>query len=299
MTRVIVIGHSALDQVYRIGSFPTTPTKVRALEHVVAGGGMAANAAAAIGRLGGAVELWSRVGDDQAGATIRALLEADNVDTHFVRTFPGRRTSTSAVIVDSGGERLIVGERDHGISMDASWLPLGRIAAARVVVSDGRWLEATRAAFAVARRAGVVTLLDADPGGGGDTPSIVALSDYVILSASALDELLGKGDDRDRLTRVLALGTRYAGVTRGAHGYTWLSSDGRSGHQPAIATEVVDTTGAGDAFHGAFAWALAQGRDDATCARIAATVAALKCRRLGARAGLPTADELAQALASV
>lgn len=297
MTRIIVIGHAALDYVYRIDAFPGVPTKVRALEHVEAGGGMAANAAATVGRLGGSVELWSRVGDDAAGDKIRGFLSADGVDIRFVRTFEGRRSSTSAIIVDRHGERLIVGERDHAMSMDASWLPLDRISSAGVVMSDGRWLEATELAFQCARAAGVPTLLDADPGGGGNLASLVALSDYAILSEPALDELAAPGDDASRLQRVLALGPRHAGVTRGAKGYTWRSATGGA-HQPAFRVDVVDTTGAGDAFNGAFAWALAEGIDEQGCARIAVAVAALKCRRLGARAGLPNADELWHALAS-
>ena len=62
--RIICVGHAALDRIYRIEAFPAFPTKVRALEHIEAGGGMAANAAVAIARLGGKAELWSRVGDD-------------------------------------------------------------------------------------------------------------------------------------------------------------------------------------------------------------------------------------------
>jgi sulfofructose kinase len=295
MSPIVVIGHAALDHVYRIERLPAAPGKVRALEHVEAGGGMAANAAAAIGRLGGMVELWSRIGDDAAGQSIRASLEVDHVDTTYLRAFPGRRSSTAAVIVDAGGERLIVGERDHAMSMDASWLPLARIDRASVILSDGRWLEATRLAFLRARAVGVPTVLDADPGGGGDLAGQIALADYAILSAAALDELAGPGDDLARLAAVRELGPRHAGVTRGLEGYTWLGESG-SGRQPAFPVEVVDTTGAGDAFHGAFALALAEGGDEAACARFAAAVAALKCRRLGARAGLPTAAEAAEFL---
>src|SRR5262249_30727367 len=99
-------------------------------------------------------------------------------------------------------------------------------------------------------------------------------------------------DDEKRLAKVLALGVQHAGVTRGADGYTWLTAGGESGHQPAFPSEIVDTTGAGDAFHGAFAWALSNGHRAPECARIAAAVSALKCRRLGARSGLPTLEEL-------
>ena len=82
----------------------------------------------------------------------------------------------------------------------------------------------------------------------------------------------------------------------GAGGYRWLTRDGGEGQQAAFKVEPVDTTGAGDAFHGAFAWGLAEGRNDAECARIASAVAALSCRRLGARAGLPTWGEVEDVL---
>ena len=71
---IICVGHSALDRIYRIEAFPPQPTKVRALEHIEVGGGMAANAAVTIARLGGAAELWSRVGDDHIGHAIRTGL---------------------------------------------------------------------------------------------------------------------------------------------------------------------------------------------------------------------------------
>lgn len=297
MKPIIVIGHAALDRIYRIAAFPAEPVKIRALEHIEAGGGMAANAAAAIARLGGPVELWSRVGDDDAGLRIRHLLEAAGVGTEHVRTCDGARSSTSAILVDQKGERLIVGERDHAMSMDPGWLPLERIAGAAAVLSDLRWFEATRAAFEVARAAGVPTVIDGDLGGGEHLEDFARLSDYAIFSAPALEALLPDLDDGQRLARMIELGPRHAGVTRGRHGYFWLNSAGISGHQEAFEVPVVDTTGAGDAFHGAFTWALAHGATDAECARIAAAVAALKCRRLGARAGLPTREELEAFLA--
>lgn len=292
MKPIICVGHAALDFVYRIEAFPPAPTKVRSLEHIESGGGMAANAAATIARLGGLVELWSRTGADSAGERIHAFLEQEGVDIRHVRTYEGARSSTSAVIVDGKGERLIIGERDHAMSMDASWLPLERVAEAAAVVSDLRWVEGTRAAFTAARAAGVPTLLDADLGGGGSLDEFLCLADYAIFSGPALDAFAAGGSEQERLRRVVALGVRLAGVTRGAAGYTWASAEGQGGHQPAFATEIVDTTGAGDAFHGAFAWAVAQGHTLADCARIAAAVSALKCRRLGARSGLPTLEEL-------
>lgn len=288
---VVVVGHTALDRVYRIDSFPAKPTKVRALDHREEGGGSAANAAAAIAVLGGAVRLWSRVGDDDAGEKARRQLARSGVDVENVITCSGAKTPTAAVIVDARGERLVISEDDHVLPMEAEWLPLREVAHAGAVLSDLSWLEGTRAAFAAARACGVPTLVDVDLGGGILLERVVDLTDYAIFSAPAFARFVAGADDKGRLATLHGLGVGHAGVTRGKDGYLWSGAEGE-GSQAAFQVPVVDTTGAGDAFHGIFALALASGLADAECARVAAAAAALKCRRLGARAGLPTAIEL-------
>jgi sulfofructose kinase len=289
--RIICVGHAALDRVYRIEAFPPHPTKVRALEHVEAGGGMAANAAVTIARLGGKSELWSRVGDDSAGNTIRAGLRAEHVDVRYVQSFEGARSSTSAIIVDDKGERLIVGQRDAGMPSGTSWLPLEQINEADAVLGDLRWLEGVRAVFAQARKANVPTVLDADLGAREAVVGLLKLTDYAIFSAPALREFAPAATDAERLQVVLSHGPKHAGVTLGEEGYAWCELTG-GGHVPAFAVSVSDTTGAGDAFHGAFTLMLAEGRSPAESARLASAAAALKCRRLGSRAGLPSRAEL-------
>jgi sulfofructose kinase len=123
------------------------------------------------------------------------------------------------------------------------------------------------------------------------------LSDYAIFCAPALRELIPAGSDAERLESVLAQGPKYAGVTLGAEGYLWRDH-GDGGQLPAFSVSVADTTGAGDAFHGALALLLAEGRDPAECARMASAVAAMKCTRLGSRAGLPNRRELQAFLAA-
>jgi sulfofructose kinase len=288
---VIVVGHTALDRVYRIDTFPGKPTKVRALDHREEGGGSAANAAAAIAVLGGRVRLWSRVGDDDAGIKARRALARCGVDVEGVLVCEGVKTPTAAVIVDSKGERLVISEDDHVLPMDATWLPLSQVAEAGAVLSDLSWLEGTRAAFAAARACGVPTIVDVDLGGGILLERVLDLTDCAIFSGPALETFVSGNDDRARFAALHTLGVRHAGVTRGGSGYAWMAEKDQ-GTQDAFKVPVVDTTGAGDAFHGVFVLALASGLKDADCARMAAAVAALKCRRLGARAGLPTAMEL-------
>lgn len=252
---------------------------------------MAANAAVAIARLGGKSELWSRIGDDNAGDMIRSGLKAERVDVRYLQSFEGARSSTSAIIVDDRGERLIVGQRDTGMPSDTSWLPLERVKEADAVLGDLRWLEGVRAVFAQARKSNVPTVLDADLGAREALVGLLKLTDYAIFSAPALREFAAGGTDAERLDHVLTVGPKHAGVTLGSEGYAWRER-GNGGHVPAFGVSVTDTTGAGDAFHGTFALLLAEGRTAAESARSAAAVAALKCTRLGARAGLPTRAEL-------
>lgn len=283
---IICIGHAALDRIYRIEAFPTRPTKIRALEHIESGGGMAANASAAIATLGGKVELWSRVGADDIGAKIKAGLKRAGVDIRYVETFEDGRSSNSAILVDHEGERLVVGARDINMPSGTSWLPLERVSAAPLVLADMRWLEGLRAVFERAKASDTPTLLDAELGAREALGDILSLTDYAVFSETALEEFLPNMDMQARLDRVLLMGPRHAGVTLGERGYVWRDTFG-GGECPGFAVEVTDTTGAGDAFHGAFALMLAEGHPIADCARFACAVAAIKCTRLGSRTGLP------------
>ncbi len=297
MSLIICIGHAALDRIYRIDRFPQRPTKIRALEHIESGGGMASNAAAAIARLGGRSELWSRIGEDDNGVRIRRMLIAFGVDARYVQSFEGNRTSTSVILVNGSGERLIVGARDVNMPSSTSWLPLERVTEADVVVADVRWLEGARVTFDAARKAGIPTVLDADLGGRDALDDLLKLTDYAIFSCQALEEFAPKGNNAERLQQVARLGPLHAGVTLGADGYLWKEG-GEISSCHAFKVDTVDTTGAGDAFHGAFALGLAEGLPTPDNARRACAVAAMKCQRLGARSGLPTADEVMQFMKS-
>jgi sulfofructose kinase len=289
---IIAVGHAALDYVYRIDKIPSSATKLRATDHVTSGGGMAANAAATIARLGGHVSLWARVGDDAPGGIIRHQLRTAGVGTSHVRAIDGASSATAAVIVDKRGERLVVSEDDHEFPLAADWLPIAHVETADVVLSDLTWLEGTVAAFRAARDHGVPTVLDIDLNSGQLLDKVIGLADYAIFSAPAFKQFTHGGSDEQRLSHLVQSGIRHAGVTRGADGYLWAARNGEKGLQPAFPIEVVDTTGAGDAFHGAFAWCVSEGAGDAECARFASAVAALSCTGLGARGKLPTKDEV-------
>jgi sulfofructose kinase len=292
--RVICLGLAALDRIWRIAEFRPAPRKLLARDLEEAGGGMAATGAVTIARLGGQVALWSRVGEDSAGAAIRAGLACEGVDVTHVRVFPGALSSVSGVFIDAAGERLVANFRGRDLGVDPSWLPLADVVAAGATLADVRWPEGAIALFAAARKAGIPTVLDAETGAAEHLPALLPLADYAIFSMQGLADL--DAGVEEALAAARAAGARHAGVTQGADGYLWRDDAGL--HRfPAIRVAAVDTNGAGDAFHGAFALALAEGRPLDACLRMATATAALKCTRPGTRAGLPDRAALEQFLA--
>src|SRR6266536_414447 len=113
--RLVCLGHSSIDTIYRVGAIPTTPSKVLATGYTEAGGGMASNASVAASRLGAEVEYWGRVGDDASGRQIIAWLEAECVRTQTVRRIAGARSPRTAVLIDDQGERLICTYNDPAL----------------------------------------------------------------------------------------------------------------------------------------------------------------------------------------
>lgn len=295
--RLICLGHATLDRSYVIDRFPARPRKLKALRSFTNGGGMASSAAVAAARLGARVSLWGRVGDDPAGAEIRASLESEGVATDGLRRIPGAISATSAVLIDAQGERLLAHHDGENLSADPDFLPLAQVTAADAVMADLRWIEGALALFAAARAAAVPTILDADVSDIPDLAPLLALTDHAIFSADGLAEF-APGEPLAALETLLGMGLRHAGVTQGAAGYLWLDAAGIPRRQPAFPVRPVDTNGAGDAFHGAFAWALAGGLPVAGAAHLASATAALKCLAPGARAGLPRLPALRDFLAT-
>ena len=162
-------------------------------------------------------------------------------------------------------------------------------------MADVRWPEGTIALFAAARKAGVPNVLDGEAGGGERMADILAVTDYAIFSVQGLADFVA-GPIEAALAAARAAGARHAGATLGPEGYLWRDETGLH-RAPAFAIDAIDTNGAGDAFHGGFAFALAEGHGLDDCVRMASATAALKCLRRGTRAGLPDRATLERFLA--
>jgi sulfofructose kinase len=261
---------------------------------LVQGGGLAATGATAIARLGGSVELWCIVGDDHHGRMIKTELVRDYVDVDQVHTIPGYRSPCSFIEVDAEtGERTIYGSgfAERPAELESYFDPRRAATAKAVLVTSFIPSIAVEAAKQARAAGGVVVadLFRVD----GPVAELVHHVDALILPEMSVETLAGSYDI-PRALRVLAdLGSTMPTITVGPEGSYYLAQ-GELFHCPAFAVRVVDTTGCGDSFHGAFCYAMAQGWDQHEAIRFSAAVAALKATKLGGRSGLPTLDAVLQ-----
>jgi len=253
-------------------------------------GGQIATAALGLARLGLRVAWAGAVGDDAAAEVALAPLRAAGVDLADVRRVADGRTRRALVRVEKGsGERWVHPERDPQVGLDAGGLARARIAGARALLVDTEDPEASIAAATHARAAGVATVLDADAAVPG-LERLLEHVDFPIVSRS-LAERLGDGSAREGLRVLATRAPRLAVVTLGDEGCIAATRGAESVlASPAFEVAVRDTTGAGDAFHAGFIWALLAGRGVEAMLRVANAVAALSCEALGAQSGLPTCD---------
>ncbi len=267
--KVACVGVAVLDLIYGVERLPSTDSKIVSHSLVESGGGMAANAAATVARLGGRAVLYSRVGDDEMGLRTVSGLAGEGVDIRNVRRIAGARTSHSVVLVDRHGDRAIVLFGPDALDPDTSWLPLREIVENQVVLADIRWTNGAVQALTAARKAGLPAILDADTSTVSGAIDAVATSSHAVFSKAGLAGLFETDDPEEGLRRAAAHAP-FVAVTLGAEGVVWLDENGKLERIPAIPIDAVETVGAGDVFHGAFALALAEGRDNRQALRFAA-----------------------------
>lgn len=295
MARVVCVGISVVDYVLAVDRLPEARVKHYASGRLEVTGGIAANGARAVARLGGEAVLVSRVGDDLPGRTVRTDLAAEpGVDVRALHVLAGARTSLSAVLIDPTGERTLVNDTDPRTLRGLDGVAPGAFEGADAVLADPRWTDGARVAVAAARELGVPGVLDFDrvPDHGG-TAELLELASHVVFGREGLAAFAGTEDVPAGLrhARGAAPGAWLA-VTVGEAGVHWLDPAGGVRHAPAFPVTAVDTLAAGDVFHAAFALALAEGRPEPEAVRFASAAAALKCTRPGGGAGAPRRAEV-------
>jgi len=282
MPTVICAGLITLDAVYDLIAYPEEGSKVRADAARLVPGGGALLAATAIARLGGTARLAGAVGDDLLGEYLRSHMKRLGIDDTLVQTLDAETTSHSAVFVTAGGERTIVNQRSDRLP-DLE-LTAG-IPAHDAVLADTRCSTLAGRLFEAARRQGKPTVLD------GEVPLPMGLLPSV--SHLALSEQGLAGFDGQSLAEIAARNGFWACVTRGAAPVE--VHDGSQIAPPPVTA--FDTLGAGDVWHGAFAFGLGGGSDEPDAVRFANAAAALFVSRTGEER-FPTFAEVEERLGS-
>jgi ribokinase len=294
---VVIVGSVNADLVVSVQSLPKAGETVTGGTFARHGGGKGANQAVAAARAGARVAMVGAVGADDLGDEALRELAAEGIDVAAVARLDSVPTGVAAIVVDEHGENLIAvasganAELDAAIVEEAVARLIGRGSDGVVLLSHEVPEAAVAAGIRAGREAGWHVVLNPAPA--RRLPDDI---EGVVLTPNA-DEARVLGGERDAEAAGRALAARTGApvlVTLGAAGALLL--DGDAERLPALAVEVVDTTGAGDAVNGALAAQLAAGRPLRDAARFALAAAALSTRTAGARAGMPRRDDVLAAL---
>lgn len=301
--RIVVVGSYNRDLGIALDRFPRPGETVLAQELAVAHGGKGSNQAVQAARCGAPVAIIAALGTDAEGAAALALWSAEGIEASGVRRAQERPTGTAVILVDGAGENQIVVVSGANAVLDAATVEraagTGLFQDAALVVAQLETpAEATLAAFRAGHAAGARTLLNTAPATAPRPPALLQEADIVV--ANEGEAALITGLPAQNGARALAESLRQrlrdgatAIVTAGGEG-AWLAGPEmpQGLHQPALPVTVVDATGAGDAFVGAFAAAIALGTDMPAALQRGVAAGSLACRRRGAVPSLPQQAEI-------
>ena len=296
--RILCIGIPVRDLTFRIEEFPARGFKVNASHFDEICGGNALNAAIGIVRLGGRASICGPMGDasEKSSRFIFEKLAHEGIETEDLIHMPGLVTPLSAVMVDPSGERTIVTFRDPElwkVSLPDTDKLLEDCSA---ILTESRCAEFCTDLCAEARKRGIPVVVDVDR-----TMSLreglLTASSHLIFSSEALQSTAGIADDGEALKKIAKLTPSFLAGTEGAQGTLWLDENGGLQRTPAFPVHTVDTLGAGDVFHGAFALAMTESQELRQALRFASAAAALKCTRFGGAFAAPQRTEVEELLA--
>ena len=283
-------GMSCLDRVLQVDTFPPNHSRTPVRTYRQNGGGPAATAAVAAACLGAEVDLLTLHGHDEAARYLEHELANFGVACMGSR-HRNVETPVSTVVVDSQGERYIFPYRDTRLYEIQTGWGLSCLERCHVVLVDNRYPHLCEAVIKRAKHLNLTVVADF---GDSDHWHLARQIDHLLISEECALQLCGTIDAATVLSQIRQADSQVVGITLGAKGFYY--DDGRGvQHVHALPVAVTDTTGAGDVFHGAYAYALASGRSVAASARFAAVTAALSCRGVG-RSAVPKLEEVLYAL---
>ena len=285
------VGLNATDTLIRLPHFPSFDTKVEFLSSQVLPGGQVASAMVACQSWGLKTRYVGKVGDDAAAHFQRRELERAGVEVHLI-TVPDCNSQVAFILVDqSTGERTILWNRDPRLTIRPEEIRREWVVRARSLLVDGHDTAAAAQAALLVREAGIPVIADLDnlyPG----VEDLLENVDYLLASRDFPGRLTRESDLAKALQNIQQrFRCRVVGATLGAEGA--IAWDGTRFHySAAFRVDAVDTTGAGDIFHGAFVYALLQGSPMSQILEFSCAAAALNCMALGARGGIRPVAEI-------
>lgn len=292
---IVGIGVATLDLLALVDQFPAQEMVQQAHAMELQGGGPVATALVAAARLGTSASMLDSVGGDWRGQQIVRDLAQAGVGVDAITTHPEATSAMACVLVERGsGARTIVHRPGSAPELRPEELPRGLIEQARILHLNGRHLRASLEAASWARGCGVSVSFD----GGAhryrpELREAVRLTDCCIVARDFAERYTGEADPAAAARALLAEGPVLAVVTDGARGSVVASRADDLFHQRAFPVpRVVDTTGCGDSYHGAFLFGLLRGYPLRQTAALASAVAAISAQHLGGRAGLPSREQV-------
>lgn len=287
---VICLGYSATDYLGIVPHYPEEDTKIELLQFSKQGGGPAATASVALARLGARVAFVGKVGDDDFGKFMLAELAKEGVCTEHVIIQKGASSQFAFIVINRHtGKRTIFWTRSGVTPLQPEELNSNVLTSCRVLLTDGHDTWAAVKAAKLANEAGIPVVYDA----GSVREASVELAEHtdaLIASERFAREYTGKKDPQEAAQVMLSGRRRYSVVTLGERGCVYATNEGTF-HQPAFKVNVIDTTGAGDVFHGTFAFGILNDWPYREIVEFSSAVAAMKCTKLGGRPGIPTLME--------
>jgi sugar/nucleoside kinase (ribokinase family) len=285
------MGLNAVDHLCVVPHYPKFNSKVKMLEYSRQGGGQVATAMVACVRLGLKAKYIGKVGDDEFGRFSIESLAQEGVDVSEVMVEKGAHSQFAFILIENGsGERTIIWDRDDRLKVHLHELKKESVCSGKVLHLDTHEVEASIQAARWAREAGIPVMLDAEKVKEG-TDELLRHVDILISDSTFPKSMTGRDDIRENLEKLHSLGPSFVCVTLGKEGSLSLY-DGAVVKSPGFTVECKDTTGAGDVFHGAFIYGMLQEWEIEEILRFSHAAAALKCRSLGGRIGIPALSEV-------
>ncbi len=285
------VGLNATDTLLLVSHFPAYAGKAPFETEILSPGGQVAGALVTGAKLGLRVKYIGTVGDDERGRVQLESLRASGIDLNSVEVRAGCSNQTAYIVIDqSTGERTVFWNRPDCLRLQPESITPDKISGSRMLLIDGHDTPAVEKAARLARGLGIPVAVDVDTIYHGFDRVLESI-DYLVASSEFPSQWTNERDPFRALQTIQdEYKIRVAAMTLGAHG-ALARLDGRFIYSPAFVVNCVDTTGAGDVFHGAFCYAVLGGMGMGEALEFSNAMAALNCTRLGARGGIATLNE--------